>query len=126
MTKQSRLRGRLFLAVALFSLLTPTVVLAAEDTFATFEGCVFDRQTGRPIEGALIFVQSLGSANGGGSTTGPDGCVSGMLVNTELFPGDYIEASFEHNRRRFLQQYRIPNRLIEQTYRYDFFLDISP
>jgi len=57
-------------------------------------------------------------------TTGFDGCGSDINVNTDLFQGDYIEASFQHQGRTYRQQYQIPNGLIEQTYSYSFFLNL--
>ena len=101
-----------------------TQAWAADEKFASFKGCVYNSNSGRPIPGALVFVQSLGSPNGAGSVTGPDGCVQNMLFNVDRFPGDYIEASYEYMGRKYMQQYHIPNGLIEQTYSYDFFLDV--
>ncbi len=94
--------------------------------FANVEGCVYNKRTGAPIEHALISVQSQDSAAVGSVTTQANGCTypGSMGIYTEFFHGDYIEASIVVNGRKYLQQYQIPNRLIEQTYHYDFFLDI--
>ena len=96
----------------------------ATETFATFKGCVYNKRTGKPVVGALVFVQALDSANGGGSLTGYDGCTQGMKFSTALFRGDYVQASLEFRDRKYIAQYHIPNGLIEQTYSYDFFLDL--
>jgi hypothetical protein len=124
--KLSILFGTLVLSltsVFMFSDLdTPT---AAGSEFASFESCVYDRTTGRPIEGALVTVQALGSANANGTYTGPDGCVSpDNAFNVELFPGDYIQAEYALRGRIYTQQFRIPNRLLPQVYRRDFFLEL--
>ncbi len=100
------------------------VAVQAGDLSATIIGCVYNKNTGKPILGATVFVQSLGSANGGGTQTGVDGCTTPMTFNTELFPGDYIQASVQSHGRTYLEQYRIPNALVQQTYHYDFFLDV--
>lgn len=102
----------------------PQLALAEGESVATFTACVYEQDTGRPLEGARVFVQSLGSANGAGASTGSDGCVTGIHVNTTEFPGDYVEATYTLRDRTVRQQYRIPNQLIEQGYSYDFFLDL--
>jgi hypothetical protein len=113
----------LIVTIVLGAIASPPLV-SAGDTFATFNACVYNKKTGRPIRYASVFVQSLGSANGGGELTGVDGCTSGnMTFNTELFPGDYIEASVRHAGYVFREQYRIPNKLSVKIYHYDFFLD---
>lgn len=91
---------------------------------ATLRGCVYNKNTDKPIQGATIFVQPLDSSRGLGAATDANGCVDGINVNLAIFQGDYIEASLVKNKRVYLQQYRIPNILLEKTYTYDFFLDV--
>ena len=92
--------------------------------FASFESCVYDNHTGRPIPGARVAVQSLGGANASAQYTLSDGCIGDNLFNVDRFSGDYIEAEFEHDGKLFTQQFRIPNTLLPQVYRRDFHLDI--
>ena len=107
------------------TVLTPVASVSAGDRFASIRGCVYNARSGKPIQGAWVYVQSLGSANAIGQGTGFDGCTSGdSRVDVDLFRGDYVEAVYAYRGREYRQQYQIPNGLIEKTYSYDFFLDI--
>ncbi len=105
------------------------MVLTAKSAFAvtaTLTGCVYEKDTGAPIKGAIVFVQLLDTYQSASATTGADGCVDRINVNASLYKGDYIEASIVKNGRVYVQQYRIPSVLLDKTYRYDFYLDILP
>jgi len=99
-------------------------ILQAQE-IRTFEGCVYNKATRKPVKNASVQVWTPGGSVTT-AVTDEKGCFSGAGLGYSPEAGGFIEASATIRAHHYRQQYLLPPNLTANSgtdYHYDFYLD---